>query len=57
MGTELPHGTGVRRTDNLVFADGHVLTWTEASKLIGAFCRKASAGVSSSLLHGSVGVR
>ena len=26
-------------------------TWTEASKLIGAFCRKASAGVSFSLLH------
>lgn len=28
---------------------GH--TWTEASKLMGAFCRKASAGVSFSLLH------
>ncbi len=26
-------------------------TWTEASKLMGAFCRKASAGVSFSLLH------
>ena len=35
----------------LLMADVGMRTWTEASKLMGAFCKKASAGVSSSLLH------
>ena len=34
-----------------VIQRGLGLTWTEASKLMGAFCRKASAGVSLSLLR------